>query len=614
MTIGHQLGLRLFLEGVETPVIGASISIAADSPASASIQVIATDKVLSLLPRTVVHLFFFDFVDASYPISKEPTSTKTNVTDHEAESAATNERDAFNASYKLLFMGEVQGLAFQKSSGSRAVVLQCVDFSNYWDTTYQYNFGGSLLGGRQHAAFIGANTNLFNSPLGHGVGQISGMLGSKSVNYPDLKGLLAGVVRCLEAIGGCYYGDTTFKGASPFTSIAELRLKILQQITAAEDDTSTAKLFARKTFNAWMNRSMGSLGKLVTFRGIVQILQQFVYHNIFPCPVAKYQKKQTGIKKTKTWATDLSEDPRARNFIEEIKKLRKLMMSARSNLNNYPAVIADQGVIKFYQTTAKAVTSSETVMGLKNDLDASRKLCDDLTLVGVPNIAGLSQIFQTITQNRSGADRMLGWGRSPSALGDMSTRTTAGGLLDMAVAGCDTILQVRVKHSKTYTLNKLDRVNNQILRPDIWFVPAPRCNVLFPELYQSFQWSRNFMREVSRIELQTSNEILGDNALFNGHYYAPDVADMRSGKRLSSRQFGSLIMSHELLTGIIPMYEKLNEANIFAMKGQQVSTQGAKVGYAQRAVNHQYFKHRFASRQMAAEGRFNPWFVAGDHV
>jgi hypothetical protein len=47
------------------------------------------------------------------------------------------------------------------------------------------------------------------------------------------------------------------------------------------------------------------------------------------------------------------------------------------------------------------------------------------------------------------------------------------------------------------------------------------------------------------------------------------------------------------------------------MKSKKVKYKGAKVGYAQRAVNFQYFKHRFASRQMSAAGRFNPWFVPG---
>jgi hypothetical protein len=196
-------------------------------------------------------------------------------------------------------------------------------------------------------------------------------------------------------------------------------------------------------------------------------------------------------------------------------------------------------------------------------------------------------------------------------ISNSSRRGNAETAIKTAISACDTILGVKIKSTRNYTLDKLPRVNNQILRPDIWFCSAPRCNVLFPELYQSFQWSRNYMREVSRLELQTTNEILGDDYLFNGFYYAPNVADMRSGKRLSSRSFGRLIMGHELYTGIIPMYEKLSEANIYAMKGRQVTSKGAKVGYAQRAVNHIYFKHRFEGRQMAASGRFNPWMAPG---
>ena len=59
------------------------------------------------------------------------------------------------------------------------------------------------------------------------------------------------------------------------------------------------------------------------------------------------------------------------------------------------------------------------------------------------------------------------------------------------------------------------------------------------------------------------------------------------------------------------MFEKMSEANLFAMKSRKVKYKGAPVAYAQRAVNFQYFKHRFASRQMQCQGRFNPWFVVG---
>ena len=612
MSIGHKLGLRLFLEGVEVPVIGASVTVAANAPATCSLQLIATDKILEILPRTMVHVFFYDFV--------------AGETDE-----GTNQEDIGNSAYKLLFMGEVQGLSFQKDVGSRMVVLNCVDFSNYWDTTYQYNFKGSLLGGRRHAAFIGSNTDFLNGPIGKGQGTIAALLNGKSVNYPNLKGLLAGIVKILEVIGGSYYGDTTFRGANDFTSIAELRLKILQQICAAEKDDSTAKLFARKMFNRWMNRRIGGLGKLVTFRGLVQLLQKYIFHDIYPCPVPKYVPKRTGIPKKKAYAINIAKDPRSRGFINNIKKLKALMSSAIEHLENYasanPDTVKAATLSNYSRNVALSPYSSETtptlssvVRGLSSDLSAIGSLLRTIS-TNIPNIPGLLGDVRTIDRDMKKVDNRIGRGiytipgfalkLESRKLNSKSDRDAAIKALSHGIATCDNILGLRVKKTKTVTYDQLDRVNNQILRPDIWFAPPPRCNVLFPELYSSMAWSRNFLREVSRLEMQTTHEILGDDALFNKRYYAPNVADMRKGVKLSSRKFARLTLKHELMTGIIPMFEKLSEANIYSMKGRRVKHKGAPVSYGQRAVNFQYFKHRFASRQMQCSGRFNPWFAPG---
>ncbi len=180
-----------------------------------------------------------------------------------------------------------------------------------------------------------------------------------------------------------------------------------------------------------------------------------------------------------------------------------------------------------------------------------------------------------------------------------------------AVNALNRILGTKVGKSKTVTVQTEPRVNNQIFRPDIWYSPPPRCNVIFPEMYDSFSFARQYLREVSRLELQTHNEILGNDALFNGRYYAPNVEDVRRGVKLSSRRFARLIMAHELYTGIIPMFENLSEANLVAMRSGKVKKAGAKVSYAQRAANFQYFKYRFESRSMDASGRFNPLVVPG---
>jgi hypothetical protein len=500
-------------------------------------------------------------------------------------------------------MGEVQGISFSKAVDQRAIVLNCVDFSNYWDTTYQYNFQGEVIGGRREAAFTGANTNLFTSPLGHGTGTLVSLLQQAPVSFKYLRGLLGGIVRVLEAIGGAYYGTTTFKGANDFTAIAELRLKLIQQIVAAEKDSSTASLFARKNFNNWMNRQTGSLGKLVTFRGVVQIMQSFIYHEVYPCPAAKFQPAVDGLKGVQVTHTSIEADktPLVATFVTNLKALRLTNNTLKERLR---AGIGTPG------GTPPGLTDQLAVQEDFNELSVKFR-----AVKGVATPKPYEGKISSMDGDYTHAVKWLGSiatglidGKKISDPNRLSQAVTH---LDNLSLGIIDILNDSTKMEKRYTYSKLSRVNNQIFRPDVWWAAAPRCNVIFPELYSSMSWQRNFLREVTRIELQTTNEVLGDDALFNGRYYAPDVEDMRNGLKLSSRQFGRLIMQHELLTGIIPMYEKMTEANLFTMKSRVTKSKGAKVPYAQRSVNFQYFKHRFASRSLSVSGRFNPWFVPG---
>lgn len=596
MAQGHQLHLRLFLEGIEVPVISATVQMAANTPAAAVIQVIATDKVLDLFPRTVVHLFFYDYI---------AQSTSPGV------AGGDDYRDWFNSHYRLLFMGELTQIQFQKSSGQRAVTLQCMDFSNYWDTTYQYNFNGSLFGGRRHAAFIGANSNFFNSPLGHGVGTIARLLNGRSANYPELRGLLAGVVRMLEAIGGSYYGRNTFRGCNDFSSIAELRVKVLQQITAAEKDDSTARLFARKAFNMWMNRASQGLGKLVTFRGLLKMLFGFIFHEVYPCPAAKYV--DSGKRKEKRrYSVPLSKIKKYKGFMSKANSALNMVIIAQVNLEAWrkDKSVPDRNFVR--NSTSTYVKSWITADRSVNQLYAQG------IAIGVPVAKDLQNAQQDMKKIKSystnkGGVLSANWsGNNGEQRGTLDRNYSAIKRLYARVeASLKSILGKKQGRTSTATVQTQPRVNNQIFRPDIYFSAPPRCNVLFPETYDQFGFSRNYLREVSRMELQTHNEILGNSALFNGRYYAPNVEDVRRGVKLSSRRFARLIMEHELYTGIIPMFENMSEANLFAMRSGKVSKSGAKVGYAQRAVNFQYFKYRFDARTMEASGRFNPMFVPG---
>ena len=171
--VGQRLGLRLFLEGFETPVVAAQVQININAPATAAIQVVPGDAILELKARTMVHLFYWDFTQDSEPSvdTKNPESVAQflGVTVDEAKEIIANEPERVVAEmdelrgYKLLFCGEIIGVTLMKTPAGRQAILQCSDFSTYWDTTYQffvaYSPNGNFLGTSAAVWAGGASTS-----------------------------------------------------------------------------------------------------------------------------------------------------------------------------------------------------------------------------------------------------------------------------------------------------------------------------------------------------------------------------------------------------------------------------------------------------------------------
>ena len=143
MATAQFLNLRLFLEGQEVPVIGASVISSVGSPAQATIQVVGDSEVLSLAPRTLVHLFVYDPLGESV---QEPKSA--------------------DRKYVLLFAGDLMEVQYQKSGSSRNASLICQDDTSYYDLAYTYFYTQSAISGsqgiqaltRERAAFVGVKT------------------------------------------------------------------------------------------------------------------------------------------------------------------------------------------------------------------------------------------------------------------------------------------------------------------------------------------------------------------------------------------------------------------------------------------------------------------------
>jgi hypothetical protein len=666
------------------PIISASLSIQPDTPAQCNIQIPATDKALEFLPRTLIHVFFWDYHggpgDTSLITVAEPDGVttsderareqvrrmledqessfeddpalgvnldrpqqtqqysssgtdptlqaasghsnagRTDATQVRGEDSQQPEVDEdhmlADSRWKLFFTGEVIGFQFQKSSQSRAVILQCLDHSVYWDTCYQYKVNVASLHGNATAHFVGAGTSLFDTFFQSSTSTIVDVINRRSFSRPELTGLLSGVVHLLERVGGVYT-NRGFRGVNDFFSIAELRLHLVDMITASEDDTSSQRVFPRRAFNRWTRRAGGSLGKIASFREILNLLNKFIFHNTVPNPVAMFVPPDVIERtNTRTVTTDLSTTPAGQEIARELRtiKSRAILDQASWTARDTRPAAVDPLPRAAYESVLRSQANIANTLGT---------LANRMRNLGARDAASAARLGRGKAQN---IGRLL---RRPHN-GESASATITDDLRDLiediqaAIDSLGGATRRRTQRSTT-TRNINARLNTQILRPDIFMCSPPKCNIIFPELYNSVSFTRQYLREVTRMRLQVSDEIFGPDVLLDNVYYAPDVEVLGErarqggkndgasleGATLRRAAFTRRLMDHELLTGVVPVFERMNEVNIAAGRSNHIIYRGARVPFAARAANFQFFKHRLGPRTMSVSGKFNPWIAPG---
>jgi hypothetical protein len=111
--------------------------------------------------------------------------------------------------------------------------------------------------------------------------------------------------------------------------------------------------------------------------------------------------------------------------------------------------------------------------------------------------------------------------------------------------------------------------------------------------------------------LKTNDSFFGEDELFDNFYFAPKALGVKSQSNDLQAILANDLLDHELFTGILPIFEKMGELNIFAARSGTVQGKIPKVGLAQRSTNFLYFKHRFSARRLTVSARFNPYVVPG---
>jgi hypothetical protein len=606
MNVAKRLRLRLFIELVEVPCIAVQVSVQPNSPMMAAIQIPPMQEGTQFHPRSLVHVFFYDFEEAgaSVGITKTGTSVhktagptiyedEMNQSVDDVGTSYTNEiiQDISNQKYKLLFVGELAGFTWSKSPTSRSLVLQCMDPSNYWDYAYQYN-NTDLFGPGYKAMFSGGSTNLFTDFLDTPGGVAVQIIKTPSTRYPQLKGLLGGIIHLMEAMGGSYYYEKKYAGQNIFFSIAELRLRLTQMVTAYEKDPTGDKLLGG-SYDGLFGRGIGNLGEQASYRKIISMLSGVIFHEVFPQSCPYYRP-----------GTQISPSGFKRKSIQQMAVFGPIALSALGLRDSVQAVIdgLNEG------TEAKTFVSNLT--SVRQQCGVLARTADSEVYTArtkkVPNVALMAQKLSSIL--RTSATSI---GRAITTL-NSSKGKTANVISDLTSIynTLDEIQSLQADVTSTgYAAPPI--LCQQIIKPDVWFSAPPRCNVIFPDQYMQLDYSRQFLAEPTRLLLKTNDEFFGEDELFDSFYFAPKAITLKSEANTLQAVLRGDILDHELFTGILPVFEKMGEFNIFAARSGRVNGQTPKVGLAQRSCNFLYFKHRFAARQMSFTGRFNPYIAFG---
>jgi hypothetical protein len=557
--LGKPLHLRLFLEGIEVPVVSAQVTSHLNGPAAAAIQVIPIDEVLQLKPRTMVHLFFLEKPPSLDPQTKKPEN------------------------YRLLFAGETVGFAWIQKANMRSVVLQCLDFSSYWDAavaaSIDYGPQGDVF--TNQAALVQGQVGVIDNIINFEPNKLVEWI-RKTPETPGLQtisGLAGGAIRMLEALSGI---RGKHRGINDFFTVAELRCRILAQICAEENDDTAYKLLKAKVFDEWVRQGLQNMGQQVTFRQMLQLLFKYIYYDFVPNPTAKYDPFVTGTSETKSNPTLLSN-------IFAVSTAMKLLSTVDAGitgkLSSSPeAARAEAGtwVKELERISAfleERVGDSLTVQRALKKIDAAVALLRDIQRTGSKdNLLSIKEVGQAVAILRASDEKV-------STTSVRSEATTA-------------------------------RLKSHILRPDCWFAPPPRCNVFFPEHYTDFSYDRIFISEATRMLLMFNNTLVGQNVLLANKVLAPSIGT--ESKLILGAQANEgyrNLMKHELHTGIVARVEWVpNTAAPVSTKTEKQAAnriEGEKLTWAKRISLFNFFKERFASRQASLSGRFNPYVVCG---
>jgi len=615
------LQIRLTVEGIEIPVVSAICTGGINTAGSATAQIVPTDEVMDLLPRSLVHIFYFD-------------------------------SDADPHKYRLLFTGELVAVDYVQSHTQRVAVLKCLDFSSYWDTARLNFFGktddgltttqtqGSVGSQTQIASFTGAASYYGQAKTSRSPADVLlRMLTGKSVGHPDVEGLMGGLLLLLETMGGVYVGKKTFRGLNDFFSQAELRLHMSRMLGSARKDDSAVKLLGSYGFKKMLQKAITARSNTLSFRDVMSMSLQRIQHN-YASVLAPYFAKQELVEDVEVTVSSSSriDNDAVKRRIKRLEGIRDATDEILSGKGESHVKLERAGV-----DPVRAHQDTHTKLGPSLEYDYSQDSPGGVS----PEVDALKEdkdFAQAAYEEQKVIDKLASMTHKETAQSDPYPPGTAVLMGSNEQPYYPNIDNISAQHLKDATNSAIDaykrratktsskkirvdvlqlpRLYTHVFNPEIFLCPPPRCNVLFPEHIVSLSMSRNYLAETTRLHLTSRKEWDGKGVQqsHKSTYIAPDIEalfGMDPSKKTKKGE--TYLFPHEKFTGIVPIIDQMMDAPAYQSiqkdlkkeKSDQNLITSTKVGYMQKMANFLFLKARLGVRSLNIQGRFNPTIATG---
>ena len=268
MPQGKPLNAKLFIEGVEVPFTGVTLTYTVNQASIAYFDLVPQKEILNIKPRTLVQVFSRQY--------QESANEKTSGSER--------------FPYVLAWEGEVFGYSFGKNPASRTFSMSAIDFTGYWDNalTYFFNLEQNLGQGTEISS-TGQDTLAATK---QGTGIIATAKTEASLYRTTFDKVFEDNPKAdlLDAFIEMY---RKVAGINEFFADAESRLRITDRF-AIQSSGAVENLVRQKEALVWFKGIPNKFNGYTSLRTVIQELMAMIFHDCVTIPFPS--KVETKIK------------------------------------------------------------------------------------------------------------------------------------------------------------------------------------------------------------------------------------------------------------------------------------------------------------------------------